>query len=376
MRFSIFFVSLCAFVPFFTLMRENQHKRSNRFSIWWLKPAIKEDSSWTLEEDMNTGEQGKKLSRWAQQQKSIASLYSINFARGAFCRNNLAPNAHRQQQYSESSSEPFVWDASIGDRGSIINVIVSPRKSYIDSLDSTRSSSIPYTSLSTLPAMRRATCRLYDHRAQLLATVTSLVVLEGSLVRCPIPHDLRKHAQGQEIRMGIKLVWPDLADAMRKSQTYQSSGSGVGSGILGAFVKTPPVAAEEIKVGSVVIVPKAPAHTNRSLLIDLPQDGIVPSGGRPLYPVCPLPVTAIMSDSLDYRKSMLGRGTGLGGGGGRTRGAVPYVDREEERERDWGRGTEFQVQGLRGPPAVPLGIRSGVSAASGTYVTTTTVYYC
>jgi hypothetical protein len=364
MRFSIFFVSLCAFVPFFTLMRESQHKGSYAFSIWWLKPAIKEDMSWTVEEDVNTGDEGKKLSRWAQQQKSIASLYSINFARGAFCRNNLAPNAHRQQQYSESSSEPLVWDASIGDRGSIVNIIVSPRKHYIDSLDSTRINLI-----STLPAMRRATCRLYDHRSQLLATVTSLVVLGGSLVRCPIPHELRKHAQGQEIRMGVKLVWPDLADVMRKSQTVKSSGSGVGSGIMGAFIKSNAVA-EEIKVGSVIIVPKGATHTNRSLLFDSTQssgvgDGVIPSGGRPLYPVCPLPVTAIMSDSLEYRKSMMGRGTGLGGGGGRTRGAVPYVDREEERERDWGRGTEFQVQGLRGRPAVPLGSRYEVSSASG-----------
>jgi hypothetical protein len=367
MRFSIFFVSLCAFVPFFTLMRESQRKGSYGSSIWWLKPASKEDLSWTLEEDVNTGDQGKKLSRWAQQQKSIASLYSINFARGAFCRNNLAPNAHRQQQYSESSSEPLIWDASIGDRGSIINVIVSPRKQYIDSLDSTRSSSGSYPSLSTLPAMRRATCRLYDHRSQLLATVTSLVVLGGSLVRCPIPHEFRKHAQGQEIRMGIKLVWPDLADVIRKSQTVKSSGSGVGSGILGAFIKSS-TAAEEIKVGSVVIVPKGAVHTNRSLLFELPQDGVVPSGGRPLYPVCPLPVTAIMSDSREFRKSMMGRETGLGGGGGRTRGAVPYIDREEERERDWGWGTEFQVQGLRGRPAVPPGTRSEVSSASGNYV--------
>ena len=47
------------------------------------------------------------------------------------------------------------------------------------------------SSVSIFSMPTRVTCRLYDHRSQHLTTVLSLPIIEQTLVRCPVPYDVR-----------------------------------------------------------------------------------------------------------------------------------------------------------------------------------------
>lgn len=214
MRFSVLFVLTCVLVPVIMLVRDVREKESFTVSIWWLKPL--ENEMKMMEEVEGRDNLQKKISHWAHQQKSAAKLYSSVFGRGAFCRISYHLQALRQHQLYESKLNPMVWDALIGDRGSTVNLIVSSgsRESSSfssssmaglrDSSENSHSHNNVLLSSSTTP-IKRVTCRLYDHRSQLLSTVTSLNVVDGLLVRCPIPYELRQQATGQDVRLGSTL---------------------------------------------------------------------------------------------------------------------------------------------------------------------------
>lgn len=210
MKFAITFVAVCVIIPFCALMREYQKKESYSLSPWWLKSSNFEITTLNMEGNLGKLDDLRNLSRWAHQERGIASMYSDIFGKGAFCRSGkFIP------QRQVLSSEPTIWDASIGGLGSVVNVVLSYRNIEIPAHIS-RSEDIDSSSYHH---GKRVTCRLYDHRSQLLTTVTSLPIVNDILVRCPIPFDLRRTGQGHDIRMIIKLVWSEMGNSRKKSST-------------------------------------------------------------------------------------------------------------------------------------------------------------
>lgn len=342
MRFSVLFVLTCVLVPVIMLVRDVREKESFTVSIWWLKPL--ENEMKMMEEVEGRDYLQKKISHWAHEQKSAAKLYSSIFGRGAFCRSSYHLQALRQHQLYESKLNPIVWDALIGDRGSTVNLIVSSRSEDLSSSSSSSPSSMDgmrdsskgshssgnnnnvLLSSSSTP-IKRVTCRLYDHRSQLLASVTSLNIVDGLLVRCPIPYDLRQQATGQDVRLGVKLIWPEVDSKGKDVSSSRGRGLLAGSGtrMLGYARNSLP--AEDKRVGSVNVLTQ-----NRSQPIDASHLTAAVAGvaggagsvghtmGRPLYPVCPLAVSSRMmytyaEGSWEKRLTEGSRGTGGGGGG-------------------------------------------------------------
>lgn len=402
MRFSVLFVLTCVLVPVVMLVRDVREKESFTVSIWWLKPL--ENEMKMMEEVEGRDYLQKKISHWAHQQKSAAKLYSSIFGRGAFCRSSYHLQALRQHQLYESKLNPIVWDALIGDRGSTVNLIVSSRSEDLSSSTSSSSPSVDgmkdsnkngrsngnsnnvLLSSSSTP-IKRVTCRLYDHRSQLLATVTSLNIVDGLLVRCPIPYELRQQATGQDVRLGVKLIWPEVDSRGKDTSSSRSRGLLAGSGtrMLGYAKNSLP--AEDKRVGSVDVLTQ-----NRSQPIDASHftaaagagagaGGVGHTMGRPLYPVCPLAVSSRMmytyaEGSWEKRLTEGSRGGGGGfgkgqgqGGGIRVHGLSPsYRGSEGDVEQDivgrgeGGRGEEGRGEGgeegsgrSRGRPALESG---------------------
>ena len=340
MRFSVSFVIICAFIPFIILIRENQQRGSDAPSIWWLKVGRSEEFKWLLEESEIKVEESKKLSRWAQQQRDVAILYSNNFGLGAFCRIPLRLPLQHQQQHNqfqyrrekarniELGPDPIAWDASLSEHGSIINIIITSgsnlgisanartvinlnsnsRSSSSSDSSSSSGESISSTLKGRLSMPTRVSCRLYDHRSQLLATVTSLPIIDDTLVRCPVPYNFRKLGLGSEVKFGVKLMWPEkyIHDTPSGSIYHSSSGSsggGIGmGGLLKAFKHLPSLS----KAGVSSTVPSS--HLNQTLnltiikVTDTPQ-GFGPTGGhgmafRKMYSVCPLAIEMNLKQNL------------------------------------------------------------------------------
>ena len=313
MRFSVLFVLTCVLIPVVMLLRDTRDKKSIAVSIWWLKPAESEILKSMLEEVESRDNLQKKISKWAHQQKTASKLYSNIFGRGAFCRNSLNLQALRQHQHYDTKSNPMVWDASIGDRGSTVNIIVSSasRDRSLLSSDGRRESSKSRRNnneiflSSTSPLMKRVKCRLYDHRSQLLATVTSLNIVDELLIRCPIPYELRQQATGQDVRLGVKLIWPS-AEGGGKDNSVSVRGRGLLTS-TGSTKNSQQV--EDIRVGSNDVFTQ-----NRSQSFETSHlttagaaagaaagggggkaEGISHTMGKPLYPVCPLAISSRMA---------------------------------------------------------------------------------
>ena len=340
MRFAIAFLITCVLIPFVTLMRENQQRGPYAASIWWLKVSYPEELMRLIEESEVVVEESKKLSKWAKHQRDIASLYSNNFGLGAFCRIPLRlPQQLQHNQYEhrteqsgqvgrewyknvELGSDPIVWDASLGEHGSIINIIITSGNTLgrasaaldrdISSGDSSDKSIAPdsiesgvkrnpdSTPSSVLP--KRVSCRLYDHRSQLLATVASLRTIDDTLVRCPIPYDIRKHGLGSEVRFGVKLIWPE--QVIYEKPLPRSSSGGLGAvGRLDEVRRTPslPKDVVRLKTGLIKSDSESSHNLNRTLILPILSEisattspkSFEPIGGhgiasRLMYPVCPL----------------------------------------------------------------------------------------
>ena len=400
MRFSVLFVLTCVLVPVIMLVRDVREKESFTVSIWWLKPL--ENEMKMMEEVEGRDYLQKKISHWAHQQKSAAKLYSSIFGRGAFCRSSYHLQALRQHQLYESKLNPIVWDALIGDRGSTVNLIVSSGSRELSSLTAiTSSSSVSFSSTdgmrdsskngrshnnvllsSSSAPIKRVTCRLYDHRSQLLATVTSLNIVDGLLVRCPIPYELRQQATGQDVRLGVKLIWPEVDSKGKDVSSSRSRGLLTGSGtrMLGYAMNSLP--AEDKRVGSASVLTQ-----NRSQPIDASHLTAATAGGaggpghtmgRPLYPVCPLAVSSRMMYTYaegSWEKRLaegsrgggggFGKGKGQGQGGGiRVHGLSPsYRGSDGDVEQDIvgrgeggrGEGGEEGLGRLRGWPTAESG---------------------
>jgi hypothetical protein len=121
-RFSIFFIILCIGIPVYFLCREYQ-MTSTYASVWWLKPFNSEDLKWYSEEKQRN--ERKVYSKWATQQKGLASMYTSNFGKGAFCVTNVARHSYRHNQpinppkfgadnKEQNLVDPIIWDASVG----------------------------------------------------------------------------------------------------------------------------------------------------------------------------------------------------------------------------------------------------------------------
>ena len=335
MRFAIAFVFSCVLIPFVTLMRENQQRGPYAASIWWLKVSYPEELMRLIEESEVVVEESEKLSKWAQHQRDIASLYSNNFGLGAFCRIPLRlPQQLQHNQYEhrteqsgqvgrewykniEFGPDPIVWDASLGEHGSIINIIITSGNTLgtasaaldSSSSDSSDKSAAPdgietgvKQNLDMLP--KRVSCRLYDHRSQLLATVTSLITIDDTLVRCPIPYDIRKYGLGSEVRFGVKLTWPK--QVIYDKPHPRSSSDMVGQ--LDEVKRSPSLSrgAARLKTGLITSDTETSDNLNRSLVLPTLSEitatsshkSFEPVGGhgiasRLMYPVCPLAIKSV-----------------------------------------------------------------------------------
>lgn len=399
MRFSVLFVLTCVLIPVVMLLRDARDKESIAVSIWWLKPVESEILKSMLEEVEGRDHLQKKISKWAHQQKSASKLYSNIFGRGAFCRNSLNLQALRLHQHYDSKSNPMVWDASIGDRGSTVNIIVSsaPRDRSLLSTDSRRESSKSRRNnneiflSSTSPLMKRVKCRLYDHRSQLLATVTSLSIVDELLIRCPIPYEVRQQATGQDVRLGVKLIWPT---AEGRGKGKDNSVSVRGRGLLTSTGSTKSsLQVEDIRVGSINVFTQNRSQSFETSHLGVggggggKAEGISHTMGKPLYPVCPLAISSRMAytSAEGWREKIFtqssrverwsaggigggvgkGQGQGQGQGGGirihgaslpRSRGSEGDVEEDiDQGVVGGGEGAEVSTGRARGGPQLESG---------------------
>ena len=407
MRFSVLFVFTCVLIPVVMLLRDTRDKKSIAVSIWWLKPAESEILKSMFEEVEGRDNLQKKISKWAHQQKTASKLYSNIFGRGAFCRNSLNLQALRQHQHYDSKSNPMVWDASIGDRGSTVNIIVSSssRDRSLLSTDGRRESSKSRRNnneiflSSTSPLMKRVKCRLYDHRSQLLATVTSFNIVDELLIRCPIPYELRQQATGQDVRLGVKLIWP-TAEGGGKDNSVSVRGRGL---LTSTGSTKSSLQVEDIRVGSNNVLTQnrsqsfgtshltaagAAAAAGGGVGGGGKAEGISHTMGKPLYPVCPLAISSRMAytSAESWREKIfapsskverwstggigggVGKGQGQGQGGGirihgihgaslpRSRGGEGDVDEDADQGAVGGvKGVEVGTDRARGGPQLESG---------------------
>lgn len=131
------------------------------------------------------------------------------------------------------------------------------KNAYKEDLLSTTSSDIDHQK-------QKYSCRLYDHRSQFLSTVRSLDVIDNLVVRCPIPHSLRKYLnQG---RYGVKLVGEQERNVDKKGVVEET------------------IVTEQIKIGTVIVLSTAVKRVS-----GMSNHTGLGSVARP-YPVCPLPM--------------------------------------------------------------------------------------
>ena len=86
------------------------------------------------------------------------------------------------------------------------------------------------SSVSIFSMPTRVTCRLYDHRSQHLTTVLSLPIIEQTLVRCPVPYDVRDKV--------LKRHYHGVTDKIKADKYKDNPRGGSGSALRGGPISS------------------------------------------------------------------------------------------------------------------------------------------
>lgn len=213
-RVSILFVAFVTLVPLSVLMFES-HFRSSVPKVWWLEPVPA-----SLKYKVTRTKKSKVVhpsnfhSLWAEQQNLLATLlWSAALTKGPFCASHANEHKFPIRNSVPPDNEPWIWDAVLTDGGSLVSVLLLDRfrckfnqSTWINQL---KASDVNVANESLMifinapkgtssdrrkGTVSRLTCRFYDQRSLLLTTSESLGIVGDTLVRCPVPFQLRGRA--------------------------------------------------------------------------------------------------------------------------------------------------------------------------------------
>lgn len=241
-KISIFFIVLTSFCPF-ALLFYNSIIIQQPHSIWWLKPHL-HPVGWRRKPAASIRGEIDDWPLWAQRQRARNAQFD-DLVDLAFCSDQMA-NKERplfplgEYHPAKNLYEPWIMDAVVSDRGSLVSILVADAKACQFDMDAWQSlvSSVrqagyakathalangSHDAVNVLypPSLSsdrlftgnmfvgsRVTCRFYDRKSLLIGTVQSFKIIAGMIIRCPIPPSLRIKASSTDDRLHIRLSIP------------------------------------------------------------------------------------------------------------------------------------------------------------------------